>query len=287
MATEVGVSDWQQLAAFLQELSPVDLAFRGQGRSYGDNGRHVMKPRIDRCLALADPQERLRVERAVCQRFREHAPNYLSTVEKRYLRTPWLQLVVMQHYGAPKRLLDWTKSAWVAAYFAVSSDWESDGYMYGFRRDKLEAQIRCRFRSEVSDLVWGPREPGMHSPDETWDWAEANGRLFNQESLSCLSPWVATYYSREAHFPRLVAQQGLFTFGSVPDLNHWEHICSLLNDDEWWVVRIPSKEKPVVLRWLNTMGLNGATLFPGADGIGRSLKGFARGWHREPRPSQF
>lgn len=287
MVPDIKISKWEHVADFLQRLPLVDIACRGQGKGYFKNGQPVMTARIDRCLALAKPDERLRTERAVCQRFREHAPIYLSAIETRYLETHWLQLVVMQHYGVPTRLLDWTKSAWVATYFAVSSDWESDGYLYIFRRNCLEEKIRHLISSEVPNLVWGPREPGDHFSDRDWDSAEPNRELFTEKSIRNLSKWVATYYCREAHFPRLVTQQGLFTFGSVPDLNHWKYIVSLLENDDWWVVRIPAAVKPDVLRWLNAMGVNGATLFPGMDGIGRSLEGFVRAWPLDPRPTAF
>jgi hypothetical protein len=229
------------------------------------------------------------MERAVCQRFREHAPIYLSEVERRYLATRWLELVVMQHYGAPTRLLDWTKSAWVAVFFAVSGGWDSDGYLYGFRRDRLERCMKERFGAEIRKrkLVWGPHLSDSAFADRKWDLAEANDSLFDLATVKSLSEWVATYYCREAHFPRLVAQQGLFTFGSKPDVDHWQNIRTLLPKNDCFVIRIDCLAKPEFLRRLNTMGLNGATLFPGADGIGRSLEGFARAWHLKPRPSQF
>lgn len=279
---ELEIKSWDKLISFFQSLPPVDIACRGQDKEYDD----IIKAKIDRCLNLSDLQSHLRIERAVCQRFREHAPIHLSIVEHRYLATRWLQLVVMQHYGTPTRLLDWTKSAWIATFFAVSAGWESDGYVYGFRRDKLEDCIKEKFSSEISSLAWGPHTSDMKFPDEEWDLAEANDKLFDPKDVENLSEWVATYYCREAHFPRLVAQQGLFTFGSKPDLDHWEQISSLIQDD-CFKVQIKCQAKPDILRGLNNVGLNGATLFPGPDGIGRSLEEFVRAWPLEPRPSQF
>jgi hypothetical protein len=110
MLTLKEINSWEELVSFLQGLPEVDLACRGQEKRYD-----LMKSKIDRCLDALKLEDRLRIERAVCQRFREHAPIHLSAVERRYLQTRWIQLVVMQHYGAPTRLLDWSKSAWVAA----------------------------------------------------------------------------------------------------------------------------------------------------------------------------
>lgn len=272
-----------ELIPVLKELPSVDLACRGQGSAHD----HLLTARIDRCLDGLCTEDHLLTERAVCQRFREHAPIYLSTLEAEYLKTPWLQLVVMQHYGAPTRLLDWTKSPWVAAYFAVSSDWKSDGYVYVFPRIKLEADIRSRFRPELKELTWGPHGNEMGFSDDRWDLAGNNATLFDLTKVNQLSEWVTTYYCRKAHFPRLVAQQGLFTFASKPRVNHWQHITGCLSADDCWLIEIASDAKAACLRILNHMGLNGATLFPGADGIGRSLEGFARAWHLDPRPPQF
>jgi hypothetical protein len=281
MPKKIDVKSWDTFVDVLKNIPPVDFAYRGESRKYGS-----MKSKIDRFLDLPDLESRLRMERAVCQRFREHAPLYLSGVERQYLKTRWLQLVVMQHYGAPTRLLDWSKSAWVAAFFAIFGDWASNGYIYGFRRDRLEAQLQKDFSSEIGTYTWGPHASDLE-PDRAWDMAEANDLLFSPAAVDKLSNWVATYYCREGYFPRLVAQQGFFTFGSRPDLDHWEQISGLLHDDECFELEIEGAAKVHILRRLNGVGLNGATLFPGLDGIGRSLEGFARAWHLSPRPSQF
>lgn len=275
---------WTALQKYLHKLPPVDLACRGQARDY--NGK--MKPKIDRCLLSLknNLKDHLIMEMAVCQRFREHAPIYLSDVEQRYLKTRWLQLVVMQHYGAPTRLLDWTKSPWVAVFFAVSAEWESDGYVFGFRRKILEEYIQKKYKPQLKGLVWGPHPNDVDSSDRTWDLAKGNDKLFHADTVKGMSDWVTTFYSRESHFPRLITQQGLFTFASKPDLDHWKQISGLIKND-CFVLKICSEAKPDILRRLNIIGLNGATLFPGADGIGKSLEGLARVWHLPPRSSQF
>lgn len=277
---EISVTSWDQLVSFLQTLPPVDMACRGE-----DAPHPTMMPKLDRCVDLPDEPSRLRVERALCQRFSEHAPIYLSPVEARYLATRWLELVVMQHYGAPTRLLDWTKSPWVAAFFAVSAGWTSDGRVYGFPRASLESASVPTAKRELPDLVCGPHSSDLAFSDEDWDLAKGNGRLFDQDVVSGLSSWVVTYYCRVGHFPRLVAQQGFFTFASKPTIDHWKYISSQV--DNCFLLTIKAAAKPEILRRLNVVGINAATLFPGMEGVGRSMEGFARAWHLSPRPSQF
>jgi len=265
---EIPIKDWPDFVKCLLEFDHDDLACRGEPRKYCE-----MKPQLDRLILGKNLSQRLGIERDVCQRFREHAPVHLNAFEREYLKTPWLQLVVMQHYAAPTRLLDWTKSPWVAAFFAASAEPKEDGYVYVFRRNPMEKMINDRFPKDLSSLVHG-RPTGGKFTTPVWDEADANEDLFYEDRVKDLDLWVATFYSRKTHFPRLVAQQGIFTFASKPDTDHWDRICEQTMTSERRTFKICASAKARVLRGLNIAGLNGATLFPGVDGIGRSLEGF-------------
>ena len=56
-------------------------------------------------------------ERSMAHWFQAHAPSRTSTCPDKNDYVSWLSL--MQHYGLPTRLLDWTESIMVAAFFAV------------------------------------------------------------------------------------------------------------------------------------------------------------------------
>jgi hypothetical protein len=48
----------------------------------------------------------------------------------------------MQHHGVPTRLLDWTQSMYVAAYFAVESESDHDGAVWVVRRRTVQDAMR-------------------------------------------------------------------------------------------------------------------------------------------------
>jgi len=272
------IDSWRQLVDHLDRTPPYAFACRGEERFYPE-----MKAQIDRCLTPGDLAWHLRRERRLSQRFREYAAIHLSGVERDYLASPWLQQVVMQHYGAPTRLLDWSKSPWIAVYFAAFGGWDVDGYVYGFRRKTLEDNVQRLVSADLAKgdlpgLVFGPHNSADDFSKKEWDSAELNGDIFLHRTAEKLSDWVATYYCRAGHFPRPAAQQGFFTFASKPGLDHWTQITAMLSEEDHFVLKIARHAKPEILRNLYLLGLDGATLFPGLNGIGSYLEGLARIW---------
>lgn len=99
------------LAQFIQVIGSCDLPshplwFRGQRDAAWD-----LRPTAQR--SSYGPAE----ERNFIQRFRARAAVRHAATPAYPDRAAWLSL--MQHYGLPTRLLDWSRSPLVAAYFAI------------------------------------------------------------------------------------------------------------------------------------------------------------------------
>lgn len=86
--------------------------YRGQ-KSYSWG----LKTSLGRMFEEHFPPLRLNTEIAILKRFQREAHHYgISDID--FLNIPeWLSL--MQHHGAPTRLLDWTHSPWVGLFFAL------------------------------------------------------------------------------------------------------------------------------------------------------------------------
>jgi hypothetical protein len=78
-------------------------------------------------LSGDDPIDRRDVENKLLFRFKQQAHQFVPHTPPPDDKASWFAL--MQHYGAPTRLLDWTLSPYVALYFAVEEKGErEDGY---------------------------------------------------------------------------------------------------------------------------------------------------------------
>lgn len=162
---------------------------------------------------------------------------------------------LMQHHGAPTRLLDWTASPYVAAYFATVSHWNEDGAIWF---------VHPRTLAEESE-----KAPSLELPlHELWLTPTAT------ESVIAIPALMQS--------DRMIAQQGHFTlcFNVLGDQSQLlakatvEHISP--ERDIFGKFIIPSDRKPEFLRQLRAMNVTATSLFPGLDGLGRSLAEVAR-----------
>ncbi|WP_136659463.1 FRG domain-containing protein [Nitratireductor sp. XY-223] len=80
--------------------------------------KYHLEPSLYRHPKLKKIEDLLSTERQITTRFVQRSLPYLS----RRLVGDWDKLFLMQHYGVPTRLLDWTENPMVSAYFALQND---------------------------------------------------------------------------------------------------------------------------------------------------------------------
>jgi hypothetical protein len=137
MLLEKTVNSLSELIAALAELSRQTdddvVWFRGHARA-----DYKLLPSLAR-----DPKA-LALESLLSKRFKQNAYPFRQTPPS----TEWEWQFLMQHYGVPTRLLDWSETPLVGAYFAVHDSQEShnehDAHIWAFLPARYNREV-CRF----------------------------------------------------------------------------------------------------------------------------------------------
>jgi len=121
------------------------------------------------------------------------------------------QLAMLQHYGAPTRLIDITFNPWIAAWFAVEPKWKDGSLMNDEKDSRLFAiDVTGRLINETTDLR--PWEDDFKRP---WD---GDPKKPDEDARRTYLTWCTKVFAwRPSHFDgRIAAQNGGFLFGGVP-----------------------------------------------------------------------
>ena len=242
-------------------------------RGVADRDRPLITS-LDRILdSKLDYRERLAEERAIIEKFKIRAKEYLSYIEERFLfygKQPSIAgLAVLQHYGAPTRLLDWTYSPWVALYFAAINHPERDGAVWWFNHESFEKEVGERWKKEIYDM------DKYRKPPDNEVYLEATA--FDPDG----PPWITGHHYL-IKFHRLEVQQGHFTVAGRLGEDHGERIADIFDnrltapliqiERQYSRIIIPAKWKQEVLNRLRIMNIHAKSLdYPGADHVGKSL----------------
>ena len=158
-------------------------------------------------------------------------------------------------------MLDWTLSPYVAAYFAVADLWKKPGAIWLFRWKPLNAAgLEVMIKNGTLEM----------SKTGTCD---SQRLFFSEDSPECILP------SRQRNYPtiRVVSQQGRFTFPFRILSDHGVLIDRQLGDEGMQhKITIAAEAKPTILKKLSQMNITANSLFPGLDGLGRSIKEYAK-----------
>jgi hypothetical protein len=240
-------STWEKFRRVIEGDEYKGWAFRGQGNAdwplYSSLSRYLMAYQVHRKAWPQQESRILRIFKRKAHLLLDHLPDDEDSFE-------WLAL--MQHHGAPTRLLDFSWSPFVATFFALE-----------------------RATSDVA--VWALFPPGLgNRPIRT---LRASQRVRRDE----VAPWVKGGY--EKHFlpnrnrlvvagephrmnQRLIAQSGTFVMPGVLDKPIEELAPAAA------VVKFVFDTKTMrrrAMAELYLMNMSNATLFPGLDGLARSL----------------
>lgn len=296
------VCGWKQIIELYEEIFRRKLAPDSRSDTQGNKrpkwiyrGQRSdwkLETTLDRAFekyGIKGERDRRAVEKAMLRSFMRKAHHYLAQEPSSDDLLEWL--AIMRHYGAPTRLFDWTYSFWVAVYNAVEN-WD---------REKQNA-------NNAPNAKEGPRKDSGKPPEkdvERWPvvwaldaaWLKKDKDLSKQEARAAKGidetrhkdNYVVKYlmtrklkvlvYSATGFGlnVRLTAQQGTFLVqGTLADSfsENLRKSLKLKSKEHFWRIclKIDGYGRDEILRELNNMSINHATLYPDLEGFGKSLE---------------
>jgi FRG domain-containing protein len=257
---------WDGVLAWLNELHG-SWCFRGQRET-----SWLLHTSLDRAVKREYSSENSRgyyhldrdIEgRELLFRFQREAHRYLSVLPPDGDLSSWFAL--MQHHRVPTRFLDWTESPFVAIYFALEEEpqeSEKRSAIWAIDQGWLEKKYREFLQSENATVESGPVGRAEY----------LNSLLGHEEK-----PIIVRIDAQRSN-ERMAAQQGFF-------------LCKLLHQATFNQILMRMLIKPVVTDWpvvrklevginhridfvkrLRMINIHRASLFPGLDGFGESLR---------------
>ncbi len=264
---ELRIKSWEELRNAFDRFGYL-WVFRGQTQA-----EWGLRTTLER--AFDEPDANLRnfepiIENQSLDVFKLYLHHYLSTSESP--RNDFEALALLQHFGGPTRLLDFTESPYVATYFAVR-DARSDSVVWAVNRFTLQSHF-------VNDVFIPQYNEGesIHV-DKVGSLVGTKFReIFYQNRHECV--WWMN--SGRPH-ARERAQQALYLVPGRIDRTFDTNLrASLTEVSEAQILKIviPRKLHYDIMTDLRRMAIFPSSLFPGLEGHARGVNDWIKYHYR-------
>lgn len=239
---EIHVSTWKEFTKCISDHKYREWIYRGQS-DYTWELNTSIERLFDKGITLGQRyyiklgkltfDKRSRYESKLLDEFIRTAHLYIDSLPKKKNALEWLS--IMQHYGVPTRLLDFTYSPYIAAFFAVESG-ESDAAIYALSAREFDKADKA------------------------------------EELVNSLKDHKAVVFDPAMNNERLLAQQGLFLFPNTHKRAMNEIIREMeLEKDAYLKIIISSEMRKEAFIELKKMNITSTTIYPGLSGFCKSL----------------
>ena len=246
------IHSWEDFNEVVAGADYRNWAFRGQSDQtwplYSSLSRYLKDFGINP-LAWAEQEGRIgRIFRRKAHLFLDHVPGDQDAFQ-------WLAL--MQHHGAPTRLLDFTWSPFVAAFFALERATKDAAVWAIFIPAIWKGTQTFRFPQQASEV--GPDQIGLRNPG-------AYETYYLRNSVPFVSSGEPVVMNR-----RLIAQSGTFVVPGILDQSVDQILAAYPGQPIVKFVLKTELLRTEAMLALYTMNVTNSTLFPDLDGLARSM----------------
>jgi hypothetical protein len=268
---ELQPKSWQELKNWFWALSMGGWVFRGQRNATWDISSSLERP-IPDSIRYSN-EEKIKnligdfleaAEGPVFNKFTERLDQYVGLEEG--TGTILGKMALMQHHGVPTRLIDFTRSPYVAAFFAVEDALNPEGqcavWVMSVEWCQAKSVEAVRKRKKLSEKDF-PDDVDF-SLDEILDETVFRSNI----------PLVAPLQPLKLN-ARIASQQGLFLCPGEMSMTFMDNLCALSKDGlskVLYKITFPANWRSTILFDLNSMNIGPHTLFPGLDGFAKSIR---------------
>jgi len=222
-------------------------------------------------------------EKEIIREFKRKYHHYSSDIPNDDDNLEWMS--IMQHYGAPTRLLDWTYSFFVAVYFAIENVKE-----HNINSNFIFECDVWALNSEYFSAKTVLKPEGYKQIErECKRYMFVSSQYYNDERmverikiidylishpLFCVHA-VNPFRLNE----RLTIQQGVFLFpGDITTISFDDNLTLKYEGKESkknlirFMINVTKEERLNIIKKLHTMNISREVLFPGLEGFAESLK---------------
>jgi hypothetical protein len=264
---------WENAKFIMRSIGQTHI-FRGQ-----ENANWSLSSSLERSAKRQQfPRQMFDIQdKLIVDKFWRRAHQYINNppLKENYLE--WLSII--QHYGGPTRLIDFTKSFYIAAFFAVEKNnaYENNSAIWiihddcvnnsfrqsaKFKENKFTQESKERYISKVIGLDIKPPRKLVFSIAPS----RLNERLAIQQShFLCASDLTIPFLECMAETCDEVLDK------NIPVFKDDKEVKLLFPRSTIIKCVIPGKSRKDVLDDLKSMNITATSLFPGLDGFARSL----------------
>lgn len=272
MYARITVERWADAKAQAHELH--GWVFRGQS-----SAAWGLRTSIERLAEAGGTLPKLlrNREKWILRQFRSRAHLVMASPPAENDRLEWLAAI--QHYGGPTRLLDFTYSFYVAAFFAVDSA-GGDAAIWAINRDCLDRgnKIKVGLPIDVRNDVYVGKADEVLRNDSSRprvipvEPPRLNERLAVQKGLFMFPTDI-----RQSFLANLEATVNFDFANKHENARYNRKLATFLRDSHlsrFGVVKfvLPRAIHREIIFDLAAMNVDASTLFPGLEGFARSLQ---------------